>query len=469
MQNNSSKVKTKQVEEAIYKRFIEPTTNGNKEYIGIELELPILNMDKKAVDFQIVHKVTGEFEEEFTSFKCQNIDYDGNVCSLIDETTGDIISYDCSYNNLEFSFGVDTNIFNIDKRFKVYYKFFKKTFEKYNHTITGMGINPYRKYNSHVPIPNERYHMLYHHLCSYKNYDSYPKYFHEFPEYGMFSSASQIQLDVTTDNLVKTINVFNKLEPIKAILFANSLLDERKDLICCRDMFWEDSTHGINPHNVGMYNVELESVDEVEAYIKSCNIYCTMRDGHYINFPTMNVMDYFNSDAITGEYFNGEEYQTITIKPDISDIKYLRTFKFLDLTYRGTIEYRSACQQPVKDIFTVAAFQLGLKHKINELGNILDNDNVIYHNGYNALELRKLFTKRELPSFVDEDKLYELIKTILDLSKEGLIERGHGEEVYLNPLYDRVNNRTNPAKTMLKMLDEGKTVEDIIKEYAKLN
>lgn len=66
--------------------------------------------------------------------------------------------------------------------------------------------------------------MLYHHLCSYSRYSKLPKYFHDHPEYGMFSSASQIQLDVNYDNLIKTINIFSKLEPIKAILFSNSVL-----------------------------------------------------------------------------------------------------------------------------------------------------------------------------------------------------------------------------------------------------
>ena len=100
--------------------------------------------------------------------------------------------------------------------------------------------------------------MLYHHLCSYSRYSKLPKYFHDHPEYGMFSSTSQIQLDVNYDNLIKTINIFSKLEPIKAILFSNSvLLGENEDLLCCRDMFWQDSTHGINPHNIGMYETQL--------------------------------------------------------------------------------------------------------------------------------------------------------------------------------------------------------------------
>lgn len=66
-----------------------------------------------------------------------------------------------------------------------------------------------------------------------------PMYFHHYPEYGMFSSASQVQLDVEYDKLILILNTLSKLEPIKAILFSNSvMLGEDEDNLCCRDMFW---------------------------------------------------------------------------------------------------------------------------------------------------------------------------------------------------------------------------------------
>ena len=222
--NTNSTINEEDVKRRLYERFIEPTTMGYKDYIGIEIEIPILNLEKTAVNFRIVHRVTEEFLEKYSQFKRNVIDNNGHACSLIDENTGDIVSYDCSYNNLEFSMGKETNLFSIYERFKKYYSFFKQRFERENHTLTGMGINPYRIYNKHVPIPNERYQMLYRHLCSYSRYSKLPKYFHDHPEYGMFSSASQVQLDVEKDNLIKTINVFNKLEPLKAVLFSNSVL-----------------------------------------------------------------------------------------------------------------------------------------------------------------------------------------------------------------------------------------------------
>ena len=152
------------IRDEIYRRFLEPTKKDKKEYIGIEIEIPIINLNKEAVDFDVVHRVTKSFYENFDSFEVEGIDYDGNIYALRNKENDDIVCYDCSYNNIEFAMGKEEDLFTINERFSEYYRFVKAEFEKCNHTLSGMGINPYRKYNNEIPIPNERYLMLYHHL-----------------------------------------------------------------------------------------------------------------------------------------------------------------------------------------------------------------------------------------------------------------------------------------------------------------
>ena len=456
------------VRSKLYDEFIKPT-NQVKDFIGIEIEIPIINLNKEAVDFDVVHKTTSKFQKQYCDFKEDGIDYDGNVFALKNPKTDDIVCYDCSYNNIEFAMGKEEELFSIHERFSDYYSFVKESFEEYNHTLTGMGINPYRKYNINEPIPSERYLMLYHHLKSYKNYNDVQMYFHKYPEYGMFSSASQVQIDVQKDNLVKTINVFSKIEPIKALLFSNSvLIEEHNNLTCFRDSLWEYSTHGVNPHNIGAYDVDFKDINDLQSYLESLNIYCVMRDGAYINFPTMNLLDYFAKDYVTGEIYSNGEYKKIDVKPCINDIKYLRPFKFINLTFRGTVEFRSICTQPIRDSMCVPAFHLGLKDNLDELNYIIENDDVIYHNGYTASELRRLLIHDELPSFVDKNALCNLSKDIVDLSAEGLKERGIGEEIFLKPLYERIEKHTNPGKDILQSLSNGRPIEKLIKDYGEI-
>lgn len=456
------------VRNKLFDEFIKPTEE-KKNFIGIEIEIPIINLDKTAVDFDVVHKVTDKFRRQYSDFKEDGIDYEGNVFSLKNNNNDDIFCYDCSYNNIEFAMGKEKDLFSIYDRFCDYYAFTKECFEEFNHTLTGMGINPYRKYNKNHPIPSERYLMLYHHLRSFKNYENIPMHFHDYPEYGMFSSASQVQLDVYKDDLVKTINVFSKIEPIKALLFSNSvLIDENKHVTCFRDALWEYSTHGINPHNIGMYDVDFKSLDDLEAYLESLNIYCVMRDGVYINFPSMNLLEYFKKDYVCGEIYCNGEYREIEIRPCINDIKYLRPFKFINLTFRGTVEFRSVCTQPIRDSMSVAAFHLGLKEKLDELEELIGNDNVIYHKGYTAGELRKLLIQDELPVFIDGNDLCKLSKDIVDLANVGLKERGIGEEIFLNPLYERIKKHSNPGKDIITSMHNGMKLERIIKDYGDL-
>lgn len=449
----------------LYDRYIKPTESKKECYIGVEIEMPIVNLEHKAVDFDVIHRLTASFLNEF-HFTPAGIDEQGHIYSALNRENGDIFSYDCSYNNMEFSFGKESELHSIYGRFRRYYDFVQDYFRPYNYTLTGMGINPNRLVNNNVPIENGRYKMLFHHLSSFSKYSCLPMYFHKYPQFGMFSSASQVQLDVTKDRLPKVINIFNQLEPIKALLFSNSvLLGENEDLLCCRDMLWENSTHGINPHNVGMYDGEMETVDDILNYISTTAIYCVERDGKYLNFKPVNILEYFTLEKLTGEYLENGEIHSVEFQPKPDDIEYLRTFKFEDLTYRGTIEFRSACCQPISDVMTVSAFHLGLLNKTDELEKLIKNDTVLYHKGYNAVELRKQLVGNELPAYIDKDGLYALAQSILDLCGQGLKERGCGEEIYISPLYERIENRTNPAKTMLQRLKNGTHIDAIIREY----
>ena len=82
--------------------------------------------------------------------------------------------------------------------------------------------------------------------------------------------------------------------------------------------------------------------------------------------------------------------------------------------------------------------------------------------------LRRLFSYKELPAFVNRDDLRELLIRIVQLSEEGLKERGLGEESLLAPVYDRADRLSSAGKDKLRHLSEGKTLTDIITSYAQI-
>ena len=458
---------TNLLDEALYNKYISPTKKKRHSSIGIEIEMPVVRLSGEAADEAVIVAAADSFREHF-GFEVSSRDDQGVVNSMTDPVTGDNLSFDCAYTNAELSLGKGDDLNEIHERFAKYYTFLQNKLAPQGYTLTGMGINPNYNINHNRPVPNERYRMLYHYLHSYRRYEGSGRQFHDRPDFGTFTSASQVQLDVTNDRLIDTLNVFTLLEPYKALLFANSYMHEFPEYLCVRNMLWEHSMQGYNPHNVGMFSHRLDSVDELLEYIKSQSIYCTMRDGKYIDFKPVAVRDFFELERVSGEYFDGRGYQSIGFAPDTGDLEYLRTFKFEDLTYRGTIEYRSSCCQPIKDVMTVSAFHTGLSGQLDELGELLENDSVIYTHGYTPVQLQDMLSKRTLPEFIGKKALSQQLVKILSLAEKGLSQRGKNEEGYLAPLFERAERLTNPAREMTQGLEAGTPMEKFIRDYAIL-
>ncbi len=451
--------------EMIYQKYILPTERKAGDFIGAEFEFPLLNLEKKPVNIPEVQNIIRNFAD-FFNFTEQKKDENQNLYSITNPENNDNLSFDCSYNTLELSFGKEKNINILNQRFQKYFSFLQNHLQASGHLLTGMGINPYYPYAVYQPVANDRYRMLYHHLQAYREYGDV--FYHDIPYFGMMATASQVQLDVQKEDILSFLHVFNLLEPFKAILFANSCCDKLPDRVIARDYLWRYSSQGYNPHNLGMYETEFQNLDEYLAYIGTQSIYCVQKEEKYLHFKPVILENYIHLDSVTGNYFSSGTWKEYTFKPEIQDIAHHRSFKFADLTYRGTIEFRSACEQPVSEIFTHAAFHAGLAKKTDALAEILDSDTVLYHHGYNASELRELFTYRSLPAFVNKKQLSAVLLQILELARTGLTERGYQEEKFLEPLFKRAEQLTNPAQEFLHGIEQGDSLEAWISKYAAL-
>ncbi|MGN0853719.1 MAG: glutamate-cysteine ligase family protein [Kiritimatiellia bacterium] len=455
---------------AIDRRFFAPLRRPRTRRVGVELEFPVWNRAPgAATDFAAVHAATVEF---LGRFPFQTFEYDdtGALCRAVDPATGDELSFDCSFNTLEISFGPDEDLTAVHRRFLAYFPALQEAFGKRGHALTGMGINPRWRENRPEPIENGRYRMLLHHLKSYAKYGGAPR-FHDHPDFGLFSCASQIQVDADETTAIPAINAFNALEPFKAVLFANSPFGGRGEFLCGRDRLWSHSLHGLNPHNCGMYGVTLRSLADLVGYLESTSIYCTERGSRYLNFAPVPLAEYVRKNEMVAEYWDGAKktHWKCLFRPSPDDVRWLRPFKFEDLTQRGTIEFRSVCEQPVRDAFAPAAFHAGLAECVDELADLLAADTTLYGHGYGASELRGMMARREWPSFVDRPALVAQLHRILDLAEDGLRRRGFGEAPFLKPLRQRADSLSNPAIEQLVRLERGATIEQVADDYGALS
>lgn len=87
------------------------------------------------------------------------------------------------------------------------------------------------------------------------------------------------------------------------------------------------------------------------------------------------------------------------------------------------------------------AFHTGLMENLHSLTELLEQDHVIYHKGYNASELRRMFVKKELPDTFDWTAVSDLLLKILGRKENAMIfstkplEQKGWENVPMNTLF----------------------------------
>ena len=72
----------------------------------------------------------------------------------------------------------------------------------------------------------------------------------------------------------------------------------------------------------------------------------------------------------------------------------------------------------------------------------------------------------ELPDYMKGRDISDLLLKVVDLAREGLEDRGYGEDKYLMPLYERAEKIMSPAREMVDGIRAGRSVRDMIDRFA---
>ena len=86
--------------EIIYNRFIKPFEGKKSGKVGVELEFPLINNNGGDVDTVFVASIMDFIEEK--GFSCVLYGVNGEKL-FMENSIGDCLSFDNSYNNFEFS------------------------------------------------------------------------------------------------------------------------------------------------------------------------------------------------------------------------------------------------------------------------------------------------------------------------------------------------------------------------------
>ena len=413
-------------------RYLKNIKENPDLYIGIELEFPIVHTKGQPTDIE-VSKDLMRFLVDALSLEVEKVDQEGNPIQLVEPKSQDRILFEVSYTTLEFAFGRAQNIQEVEGRFDAYMKVIQEKLGEKDYAIQGWGIHTNWSQNDNRPVAYPRYQMLMDYLKMGNNQESVS--LHDFPQYGAFICGSQVQLDVSKSNYLSVINAFTQIEVAKAYLFANSEFSGADwDTRISRDIFWEESMHGIYPENVGVNARLFKDEDDFFDYLDHSAIFTAERDGETHYFSPIQARDYLATEEIPAYTLNGKE---TLLAPQEKDFQTHRSYQFQDLTTRGTVEFRSVCTQPLDRTFASAAFHLGLLVNLDKLETYLETAPFFEKFGRDYKSLRRQFSKKNLSS-AEEMAVVQFSKDLLALAEQGLEKREQSEMIYLEPLKEEL-------------------------------
>lgn len=427
----------------IYDRFINPIVQKNSRNVGTELEFPLLNMARRPVEKSVAQGFLKRIVSE--GFSVDDTDTDGKPAFVVN-ADGDCISYDNSYNNIEFSMNYGANLTEIRDRFYALYDRARSYFEPFGYVIAGLGCNPYKDYieTSHVSYPV--YNMVQEYLTEFDCDKT-----HCYPDFPAYLSSVQTHLDISAAGAGEAADFFAKMDFAAAFLFANSLAFDGSDYLCFRDYLWENSAFGLLNGNTGCPDIPMRNADGVADSFLNRSMFNRIRNGTYEVFPPVSLENYFDRVGARAD-----------------DIRQFLSFKNIEITARGTLEIRSTCTQPVSEAFCAPAFYLGLMNNFECAVGTVDG----FFGEYGITEknsvLRKAAIRGKLPEGVDKNGMIRLLTSLVRIAEKGLENRKLGEEFMLKPLISRAQKLESPALAAKRRLEAGESIEDIIRGYSKI-
>ena len=89
--NHQEPVSATALDEALYEKYIRPTQRPRSSLVGVEFELPVVNLSGQAVSFRTVHEMTEEFVRRFP-FDTLHRDDEGEIYAAVRSGNGDTLS-----------------------------------------------------------------------------------------------------------------------------------------------------------------------------------------------------------------------------------------------------------------------------------------------------------------------------------------------------------------------------------------
>ncbi len=377
--------------------------------VGREVELPIVTATGEAAD---VRRLLIDLA---TDGNCK-LKYDTGTANLLVEVSDSDHSYasEVGLGTLEINTHPCHTLFEAQEIIERAVRRVVRLAARYGWLVLGYGIQPVSPPTLALMTPKQRYQSLYRAMGG------------EWLWYTV-TASDQTQLAITRNQAIDMLNYGNLITPIIIALCANSPVYEGQLSHFCSGREGQHLLIQANEHRHGMpVRPFVDAYDFVE---RMCQITHLI---HRLDNTVIPVVRPFSDYLME----HGADYPAFLFHEH-----YVWNSARIRAAY-GTIEIRPACQQPWSEHMAAMALTVGLIEGASQIEQFI-RQGLGMETWQRMLEYHQLVIRygllapQPVPGFLDQ---------IVGLAAEGLRGRGQGEETLLQPIFDRLYRRQNPAQ-----------------------
>jgi len=414
--------------------------------IGIECEIPIVGARGKAVSLPVIQNMFIHLEK--IGFDLEQDPYSDLIVAAKRTNKKsakrfdycmDTITTDTAYSTVEVVLAPQSNLHTIQSELKKLLYLLTAYFDSQNCLMLAYGIQPLSPPSRKLLMPKERY-------CFFEKLSTnhiIPKSKGADSSLLNLTASNQCHIEIGSDDAIKAANVLNALSGLQIALHANSPIWQGKvdtTYKANREMIWDFCF----PDRLNQIGIppEFETLERYVQYLLNFKPLLVKRNEQYFQIQNKDTFNDFllNQSPAIGTSLSGKE---LIIEPQPNDIQQLIPFSWFNarlVPKYGTVESRMCCQQPQNEMLTPTALTLGLVENLEAAQNLAK----IYPLT-KWRKIRKQTAQYALDTFIDGLSIIPLLLQLLDIAKEGLKKRNLGEEIFLQPLYQRIEQRKVPA------------------------
>lgn len=374
--------------------------------IGREAEFPLVYADGRAGDVQ------GLWERLLTGGGFTPQYDDPDTQTLIEALIGSegAIEVEVGRATLELVVGPCEDLWQLEERSQRLLRRVADVAHQVGMRVLGFGIQPRSRASAGLMTPKRRYI----HLAQAAG----PAWWHFTT-----TAADQVHVDISRAEVVDVVNLLNLLSAPLIALTANSSVYAGRP---GRYLSGREGLLGtLGEDRAGMTPGPFTSVEEWVRYICRYPCYVLRRDSsfrHY-NRPFEEFLSEHGPDL--DAYLWHEHYTWNSARPR---------------AHRSTVEVRPACQQPHEAPLVVAALALGWVEAMADVRAFLTD---ALADPWTAM--RRYRRDAIVHGLRAREPVERLVESVLHIAEVGLRRRGRGEEGFLRPLWDRLEERTTPG------------------------